>query len=128
MKISPLQEYRGALEEFTERSDLTGTALLLGDWLLYGAFIVGTQLLDSTILRLLCSIGAGTAISSMFVLGHDAAHGVLTAKPALNRIYGRLAFLSSLHNYSLWVIAHNKMHHVEPNFKGRNSWSPLSKS
>ena len=128
MKNKQLQEYRTVLDEYTHRSSLIGTAFLIGDGLLYGAFLYGALMLDNVWLRLLCVIGAGTAISSLFVLGHDAVHGVLTASATLNRIYGRLAFLPSLHNYGLWVIAHNKIHHMEPNFKNKNSWSPLSKA
>ena len=127
MKNKRSQGYRNALEDFTYRSDLAATVLLVVDWLLYGALLVGALSLDSVWLRLLCALGAGTAISSLFVLGHDAAHGALAASSTVNRIYGRLAFLPSLHNYGLWVIVHNKMHHMEPNLKGRNSWSPLTK-
>ena len=44
------------------------------------------------------------------------------------RIVGRIAFLPSLHNFCLWQIAHNRLHHRFTNFKGLNSWSPLSKT
>ena len=68
---------------------------------------------------------AGFALPSLFVIGHDAAHGAYTASPRANAIMARIAFLPVLHNYSLWVAVHNRQHHRAPNLKGHNSWSPL---
>jgi omega-6 fatty acid desaturase (delta-12 desaturase) len=42
-------------------------------------------------------------------------------------VLGRLALLPALHNFTLWRIVHNRMHHFELCVQGVNSWSPLSK-
>ncbi|HEY5208631.1 MAG TPA: fatty acid desaturase [Stellaceae bacterium] len=77
-------------------------------------------------LRGLAAIVAGAAIPSLFVIGHDSAHGAYMAGARANAMIARVAFLPSLHNYSLWVAVHNRQHHRHPNVKGANSWSPLS--
>jgi acyl-lipid omega-6 desaturase (Delta-12 desaturase) len=77
-------------------------------------------------LRVATAVVAGLAIPSLFVIGHDAAHGAFTARRGVNALIGRVAFLPALHNFSLWRVAHNKLHHRVPNLRGRNSWSPLS--
>jgi omega-6 fatty acid desaturase (delta-12 desaturase) len=43
-------------------------------------------------------------------------------------VLARLLFLPALHNYTLWRIQHNRLHHLSPNVRGINSWSPLSLS
>src|SRR5438046_10571125 len=62
----------------------------------------------------------------LFILGHDASHRTLVANKALNAILARIVFLPCLHNYTLWVIQHNRLHHQSANVKGLNSYSPLS--
>jgi omega-6 fatty acid desaturase (delta-12 desaturase) len=54
---------------------------------------------------------AALAISGLFVLGHDAAHGALFKSERLNYVLGQLAFLPSLHAYESWVLGHNRLHH-----------------
>ncbi len=76
-------------------------------------------------LRIVGGIVAGFTLPSLFVIGHDAAHGAFTANAAANAVMARIAFLPVLHNYSLWVAVHNRQHHRAPNLKGHNSWSPL---
>ena len=56
------------------------------------------------------------------VLGHDATHGSLVAAPLHNRVLARLLFLPALHNYTLWRIEHNRLHHRSPSVRGINSW------
>ncbi len=62
----------------------------------------------------------------LFVLGHDAAHRSLVSGKKLNAVLARLVFLPCLHNYTLWVIEHNRLHHQFNNVRGLNSYSPLS--
>jgi acyl-lipid omega-6 desaturase (Delta-12 desaturase) len=77
-------------------------------------------------LRVAASIVAGLAIPSLFVIGHDAAHGAFTARRVTNDLIGRVAMLPALHNFSLWQYVHNHQHHRQPNLRGGNSWSPPS--
>lgn len=63
----------------------------------------------------------------LFEVGHDACHGSYTPDASLNRWIGRLAFLPSLHVYSLWRFGHNLMHHGYSNLRGKDFvWVPLT--
>jgi acyl-lipid omega-6 desaturase (Delta-12 desaturase) len=63
----------------------------------------------------------------LFIIGHDACHNSFTASPWLNQIIGRLAFLPSLHSFSLWDLGHNRMHHRYNNVRGWDTvWEPWS--
>jgi omega-6 fatty acid desaturase (delta-12 desaturase) len=71
---------------------------------------------------------AGIATAMLFVVGHDACHGSLTASPVLNRWLGVLAFLPSLTPFSAWELGHNQTHHVYTNLKPFDYvWTPFSK-
>ena len=95
--------------------------------LVYGAAAVIAGFTDWSLwLRVPASLIAGLAIPSLFVIGHDAVHGALTPNRWSNALLGRLSLLPALHNFSLWQVQHNKLHHRVPNLRGMNSWSPLS--
>jgi omega-6 fatty acid desaturase (delta-12 desaturase) len=65
----------------------------------------------------------------LFEVGHDACHGSYTPSSRLNRWIGRLAFLPSLHVFSLWRFGHNVLHHGYSNLRGKDFvWVPLSKA
>ena len=116
-----------ALAPFLERSTPRALLLLTATLLAYLALVAAAVLLPSWEMRMLAALGAGNAIASLFVIGHDAAHGAFTPSRPLNALIGRLAFMPALHNYSLWQVAHNRHHHIDVNVKGLNSWSPLSR-
>jgi acyl-lipid omega-6 desaturase (Delta-12 desaturase) len=70
---------------------------------------------------------AGLAIGLLFIIGHDACHQSLTPSRLLNRVIGRLAFLPSLHPFSLWDLGHNRTHHRFNNVRGKDYvWEPMS--
>lgn len=72
---------------------------------------------------------AGVATAMLFVVGHDACHGSLTASPALNRWIGSVAFLPSLTPFSAWELGHNQTHHVYTNLKPLDYvWQPFSQA
>lgn len=121
------RQLRLAISEYTERSTKLGLSIFLIDALIYIAAIAGVIFLESLFLRVACSIVAGLKISTLFVIAHDAAHASIVRNRMLNKLIARLAFLPSFHNYSLWLIVHNKSHHQSTNTQGGNSWSPLSK-
>lgn len=54
---------------------------------------------------------SGLALSSLFILAHDAAHGALFGNDRLNATLGRILMLPHLHVYSGWVVGHNRLHH-----------------
>ncbi|MGH6943598.1 MAG: fatty acid desaturase, partial [Geminicoccaceae bacterium] len=118
---------RAALRPFLDRSSARAAALFAVTVAIYLAATAGAVGFEAWPQKLACAVLAGTAIASLFVIGHDAAHGAFVEGRAPNAWLGRIAFLPSLHNYSLWQVAHNRLHHVDVNVKGMNSWSPLSK-
>jgi len=82
---------------------------------------------QSTMLRIAFACVNGLTIAVLFVVGHDACHGSLTPRHALNTWLGRLAFLPSLHPYSAWQYSHNAMHHGWTNLRGKDPvYAPLT--
>lgn len=70
---------------------------------------------------------AALGISALFVVGHDAAHGALFRSPRLNALIGHLALLPSLHALSVWMLGHNRVHHLHTGCEGIDFvWHPLT--
>ena len=79
-------------------------------------------------LRVAASLLLGLAIGTLFIIGHDACHGSFTKSDFLNKAFGRVAFLPSLHAFSLWRLGHNAIHHRYVNLNSTDYvWTPLSK-
>ncbi|MBD3892344.1 fatty acid desaturase [Hydrogenophaga sp.] len=103
--------------------------LLLLDWVIFAALMVGTVLLTPWWAKLLCGLAAGFWIGRLFIIGHDACHQSYTPHRKLNRLLGRIALLPSLTPYSLWEVGHNVVHHGYTNLKGVDFvWAPLTKA
>ncbi len=81
---------------------------------LYGVFAI-----DNIFGKIACGIVTGIAVSSLFVLAHDAAHGSLVKNKWLAEIIGTVFMLPSLNVYRLWCYGHNRVHH------GFTSFSPI---
>ncbi|HKW53666.1 MAG TPA: fatty acid desaturase [Stellaceae bacterium] len=128
MQASSARDLRLALAPYLSRSTPIAVALFLANIALYVAAVGGAVALGAWPARLACAVVAGSAISALFVIGHDAAHGAYAKGRLANAVIGRIAFLPALHNYSLWQVQHNRLHHRLVNIKGFNSWSPLSKA
>ena len=122
-----LKQLRSEVVEYTSRDTKKALFIFSTEFVIYTLSIAGIIFLEYLPLRVLCAVVAGLKISTLFVIAHDAAHASFTKNRMLNKILARLAFLPSYHNYSLWLIAHNKTHHQSTNTQGDNSWSPLSK-
>jgi omega-6 fatty acid desaturase (delta-12 desaturase) len=117
---------REELRVFTRRSNVLGYSAALLDGAIFAAAVYLACTSRSMWLQGLFSVIAGTMISTLFVLAHDACHGSLVRHRRGNAILARLLLLPSLHNLTLWKIQHNRMHHQESNVQGVNSWSPMS--
>lgn len=126
MKNSRNFELRRALAPYIAPSSSYAWALFL---LTLGCYVAAAGVAGFTAapiwIRILASVAAGLVIPSLFVIGHDAAHGAYVADRRINGLIGRIAFLPALHNFSLWQVQHNKLHHRLPNMRRANSWSPL---
>lgn len=69
----------------------------------------------------------GAIVGTLFIVGHDACHGVLMPRRWMNRLAGRLCLLPSLHPYTAWVHNHNRLHHAFTNIKEKDpGFPPLS--
>jgi len=117
---------RKELSRFAESRTAGSLAAFAFDLALYAAGVAVAVLASDVWVKALGVIVAGTATSTLFVLGHDAAHRSLVAGNRLNAVLGRIAFLPCLHNHTLWIIQHNWLHHQSTNVRGINSFSPLS--
>src|ERR1700736_2681912 len=103
-------------------NDLLSIFAFLFDYTLYFVAVAVAIWASALWLKILAVVVAGTAISMLFILGHDAAHKSLVANRKLNKVLGRLTFLPCLHNYTLWILQHNRLHHQATNVKGLNSY------
>lgn len=121
------KDLRVLVADYVRPSTALAVGLLLFDFAVHVGFLVGAVFLEEWPLKLLCAVGAGTWAARLFVIAHDAAHGAYAEDARVCKIIAYVAFLPSLHSLSLWGIAHNRLHHREPNVQGLNSWSPISK-
>jgi omega-6 fatty acid desaturase (delta-12 desaturase) len=126
MDYQKIKQLRAAVVKYTDKSNSKALFLFVADMSMYIAAISGIIFLENIYARILCASLAGFKIASIFVIAHDAAHDSFVKNKFMNKVIARMSFLLSLHNYSLWLIAHNRSHHQMTNIKGPNSWSPLS--
>ena len=119
-------QLRDVLRPFLDRNNSLAVAVVAIDFLAWMTTTGFAVVVEPIWLKGLLSFTSGVIIGTLFVLGHDAAHGAKTSKKWLNGFLARLVFLPALHNVSLWSIQHNRLHHRFPNVKGLNSWSPYS--
>jgi omega-6 fatty acid desaturase (delta-12 desaturase) len=81
------------------------------------------------VVSVLLTIPCGFVIAMLFVVGHDAAHNSFTRSGTLNQVLGRLAFMPSLHAFSLWDLSHNRTHHRYNNIRGIDYvWEPMTRA
>lgn len=88
-----------------------GLAYVARDLVIYAAVVAALLAFDHPLLLIPLWILAGLAISALFILGHDAAHGALFRSDRLNYALGQLVMLPALHVYEAWVLGHNRLHH-----------------
>jgi len=88
-----------------------GLAYFGRDLVVYAAIVAGLLLTDNPLAVVALWVLAGLSISSLFIVGHDAAHEALFSSKRLNSIIGHLAMLPSWHVYEGWVLGHNRIHH-----------------
>jgi omega-6 fatty acid desaturase (delta-12 desaturase) len=126
MSVKSYAEIAPVAEAFCAPRASISIGAFLFDLALYTGAVIVAIVADSVFIKIGAAVVAGTAISMLFILGHDAAHKSLVPWRSLNAILGRIVFLPCLHNQTLWVIQHNRLHHQVTNVKGFNSYSPLS--
>jgi acyl-lipid omega-6 desaturase (Delta-12 desaturase) len=126
MQIVTERLMREAAERFVQPNNLLSFIALAFDTALYAASLIVAVMAESFWVKGLASVIAGTAISTLFILGHDANHRSLFTSRRWNEVVSRWTFLPCLHNATLWRLQHNYLHHQFTNVKGQNSFSPLT--
>jgi omega-6 fatty acid desaturase (delta-12 desaturase) len=82
-------------------------------------------------------LASGAAFTSLFVLGHDCAHGSFFASKRLNAALGHVALFVPGYPFHAWRITHdahhaftNRLDHPDPRGEGGvyfdNAWRPLT--
>jgi omega-6 fatty acid desaturase (delta-12 desaturase) len=98
--------------------------------LVFGAYVTTwvAVFLVPAAAKLPMSVLNGISIGLLLIIAHDACHGAYFAPRWMNHVVGRLAFLPSLHPFSYWDLAHNRLHHGWTNFRPKDyAWAPFSK-
>ena len=110
-----------------ERSAWRGGGLVLRDLAIYGLALWGLSATDHVVLLIPLWLVAGLAVSGLFVLGHDAAHGALFDSKRANAVVARVTMLPSLHATESWIYGHNRVHHGHTLKQGIDFvWHPLT--
>jgi acyl-lipid omega-6 desaturase (Delta-12 desaturase) len=110
------------------RSTVRGLFLFTLGVGLYSGTLLATVLAPWWPLKLVFSLANAFFLSTLFVIGHDACHEAFLPYRWLNALLARIAFLPSWHSYTGWQHAHNHIHHVWTNLRGRDFvWAPLDK-
>jgi len=88
-----------------------GLAYFGRDLVVYGACVLALIHWSNPLIVVPLWLLATLAVSSLFVVGHDAAHQALFHHRWLNDLVGRIAMLPSWHVYNAWIVGHNRVHH-----------------
>src|SRR5438309_1417182 len=80
------QRLRNELRPFMQQSDLLGYSAVVIDVCVFVSAVACACALEQLWLKAFFVILAGTMISTMFVLAHDASHGCLVRSRRLNMI------------------------------------------
>jgi len=68
---------------------------------------------------------AGTAMTGLFVIGHDCGHLSFSRSHLINDIVGILSFLPLIYPFESWRIQHNFHHNNTNKLNVDNAWQPF---
>lgn len=88
-----------------------GLGYFARDLVLYGIAVAGLIAFANPLIVVPFLVLAALAVSGLFVVGHDTAHGALFKSERVTSIVGHLAMLPSWHVYEGWRLGHNRVHH-----------------
>jgi len=72
-------------------------------------------------------IFTGTAITGLFVLGHDCAHQSFSSSTTINEIVGSICMMPLMFPYNAWELTHNHHHNNANNLDRDHLWRPMTK-
>ncbi len=115
----PVKEERGSLRpvldvipaEAYDNPTWKGLAYFARDLVIYGIAIAGLIAFANPLIVVPFLVLAALAVSGLFIVGHDAAHGALFKSERLASLVGHIAMLPSWHVYEGWRLGHNRVHH-----------------
>lgn len=67
---------------------------------------------------------AGTALTGLFVIGHDCGHGSFSNRRWINNWVGHIVMLPLIYPFHCWRILHNIHHRHTNNLDIDNAWAP----
>jgi acyl-lipid omega-6 desaturase (Delta-12 desaturase) len=121
------RDLRHKLRPMRKKLPLLALTIFIADILVYCIAFWGALHTHGAI-AWLCGWAEAASMAMLFVVGHDACHGSLTANPVWNRWIGTLAFLPTLTPFSAWELGHNQTHHVYTNLRTQDYvWRPFTK-
>lgn len=121
------RQVNDAIAPYLKKKTLTPFLILLIDLIAFVGLFFALIMVDNVLLKIVLAILEGNLIGYLFIVGHDACHNSFTANKKLNKILAIITFLPSLHNYSLWRVLHNDVHHGYTNLKQKDHvYTPLS--
>src|SRR5205823_14333331 len=99
-------------EEAYENPTWKGLAYFARDLALYAVLVVVLIEVSNPFAVLALEVLMALVVCSLFIVGHDVAHGALFKSKRLSAVVGRVAMLPSWHVYEGWVLGHNRIHHA----------------
>jgi acyl-lipid omega-6 desaturase (Delta-12 desaturase) len=89
-----------------------GLAYFARDLVAYGLVVWALIVVSNPFAVLALEVLAALAITGLFVVAHDTAHGALFKSKRLTSWVGHVAMLPSWHVYEGWILGHNRVHHA----------------
>src|SRR3954468_16888377 len=97
--------------EAYENPTWKGLAYFGRDLAVYAVLLVALVEISNPFAVLGLEVLMALAVGSLFIVGHDIAHGALFKSKRLSAIVGRFAMLPGWHVFDGWVLGHNRVHH-----------------
>ena len=113
--------------EIYENPTWKGMVYFFRDLAIYVGLLVLLVFVTNPLLALPIEIVLVLAVTGLFVVAHDSAHGALFNSKRKNVVIGKLAMLPSWHVFEAWVLGHNRIHHAFTVRQGYDFvWHPVT--
>lgn len=124
-----LRDLRAAVPEHCfQPSTARSLVYLAGDVALLATAYTLLGISDSWALRPLLWFWAGTALFSLYVIGHDCGHGSFSRHRWLNDLVGHVTNTIVLVPYHAWRLSHRIHHRHVGDVEFDETWYPLTES
>jgi omega-6 fatty acid desaturase (delta-12 desaturase) len=104
-----------------------GMTYFLRDSAIYASLTALLVFVTNPFLVLTIEVVMVLAVTGLFVVAHDCAHGALFNSRRKNVAIGKIAMLPSWHVFEAWVLGHNRIHHAFTVRQGYDFvWHPVT--